>query len=156
MSFQTPWCTSALTWFALAAFRSSGASPKLRSVQPANSSGAIDADSRKGQPFPVPVDETTIQAREVAVRMLRWVGHQHEVREVRRRQAMPELRERIVGPDVAVDDQERFQPEQGQRVQDAAGGPERLRALLAVVDREPVLRAVPDDARGSARRARTG
>ena len=133
ISFQTPWCTSALTWFARAAFRSSGASPKLRRVQPANSSGAIDANAGEGQPLPSP-STSGHPAREVAAQVVRRVGHQHEVREVRRRQRCRSCANRIIGPDVAVDDQERLRPEQRQRVQDAAAGLERLRALLAVLD----------------------
>ena len=88
--------------------------------------------------------------REVAPRMLRRIGDQHEGCErviVERRQ----LREVVVGPDIAVDHEEGCRPEHRQGAEDAATGLERDRALVAVAQTQAEARAVAE--RGRDRRA---
>src|SRR5579872_623777 len=79
---------------------------------------------------------------EVAVRMLWRVGYQQQLRPRARRDREPgEIK---VGEHVRIDDQEGAWSEPGQCAKDAATGLERLRAFLAVADRQAEAAAVAE------------
>src|SRR6266851_7754100 len=97
--------------------------------------GAIKTDAAEGQlGFAVRVDFGAPQA-EVSLRMVRWIRDQNEVREIPSERAADESGEVEIAEDVAVDGDERFGAQKRQRLDDSAGGFERL-GLARVADRD--------------------
>ena len=81
--------------------------------------------------------------REVALRMMRRIRHQHQVCKIVGAQHLGRLRRIPIAPDVAVDHQEGLVvPEQGQRVGDAAGGFQCALRFGRIGDRQAPARAV--------------
>src|SRR5262245_27236084 len=71
-----------------------------------------------------------------------WIWHQHEMRDVRRRESRYLCRQIVVGPDVAAHDDECVGAEQRQRAMNATAGLERDFALVAVLEAHAETRAI--------------
>src|SRR6266496_2525075 len=97
--------------------------------------GAIKTDAAEGQlGFAVRVDFGAPQA-EISLRMVRRIRDQNQVREILPQRAADQSGEVEIAEDVAVDGDERFGAQKRQRLDDSAGGFERL-GFARVADRD--------------------
>jgi lipoic acid synthetase len=111
--------------------------------------GAIQTDPAEGMARPALGAHAAIVQGEIAERMMRWIRHEDEAREIvgAERVGLAQRLETVVGPHVAVDDDERIDTEERQRAVDPAAGLERACPFVRVADLEP--ETVPVAERGT-------